>query len=152
MQADKDTLYSGKFRNRILHPQIIGNDVTNHPSINILVIMIYTHTIGRIGKDCQVIIGTHGTFMAVDIAVDDYSKGENITTWVRVRRQWTDRQGESHTQISINADSIAFVNAGKKDEQDTEPKKGAKKGASANKKTPEPPKDAPEPNEKDMPF
>ena len=28
--------------------------------------------------------------------------------------QWTDRQGESHTQISINADSIAFVNAGKK--------------------------------------
>ena len=47
--------------------------------------MIYTHTIGRIGKDCQVITGTHGTFMAVDIAVDDYSKGQNITTWVRVR-------------------------------------------------------------------
>ena len=36
--------------------------------------MIYTHTIGRIGaKDCRVITGTHGTFMAVDIAVDDYS-------------------------------------------------------------------------------
>ena len=33
--------------------------------------MIYTHTIGRIGKDCQVITGTHGTFMAVDIAVDE---------------------------------------------------------------------------------
>lgn len=47
--------------------------------------MLYTHTIGRIGKDCQVITGTHGTFMAVDIAVDDYSKGQNITTWVRVR-------------------------------------------------------------------
>ena len=32
--------------------------------------MIYTHTIGRIGaKDCRVITGTHGTFMAVDIAV-----------------------------------------------------------------------------------
>ena len=28
--------------------------------------MIYTHTIGRIGaKDCRVITGTHGTFMAV---------------------------------------------------------------------------------------
>ena len=39
--------------------------------------MIYTHTIGRIGaKDCRVITGTHGTFMAVDIAVDDYSKGK----------------------------------------------------------------------------
>lgn len=47
--------------------------------------MIYTHTIGRIGKDCRVITGTHGTFMSVDIAVDDYSKGQNITTWVRVR-------------------------------------------------------------------
>lgn len=45
--------------------------------------MIYTHTIGRIGaKDCRVITGTHGTFMAVDIAVDDYSKGKQITTWV----------------------------------------------------------------------
>ena len=41
-----------------------------------------------------------------------------------------DRQGESHTQISINADSIAFVNAGKKEEQNDNPKKAAKKGAS----------------------
>ena len=47
--------------------------------------MIYTHTIGRIGKDCQTITGAHGTFIAVDMAVDDYSKGQNITTWVRVR-------------------------------------------------------------------
>ena len=147
--------------------------------------MIYTHTIGRIGKDCQVITGTHGTFMAVDIAVDDYSKGQNITTWVRVcssrenhirlaeyltkgrlilvegtisTSQWKDRQGESHTQISINADSIAFVNAGKREEQEAEPRKqeaeprtAAKKGAKA-KSTPQPPKDAPEPDEKDMPF
>ena len=47
--------------------------------------MLYTHTIGRIGKDCKVITGVHGTFMAVDIAVDDYSRGQNVTTWVRVR-------------------------------------------------------------------
>ena len=141
--------------------------------------MIYTHTIGRIGKDCQVITGTHGTFMAVDIAVDDYSKGQNITTWVRVRSsrenhvrlaeyltkgrlilvegtittsQWTDRQGESHVQISINADSIAFVNAGKKDEQAESPKQAVKKGAKAKKNTPTPPADAPEPDEKDLPF
>lgn len=118
-------------------------------------IMLYTHTIGRIGKDCQVITGTHGIFMAVDIALDDYSRGQNITTWVRVRSsrenhvrlaeylikgrlilvegtistsRWKDRQGESHTQISINADSIAFVNAGKKEEQNADPKKAAKKG------------------------
>ena len=131
--------------------------------------MIYTHTIGRIGKDCKTITGSHGTFIAVDMAVDDYSKGQNITTWVRVRssRENHVRLAEyltkgrlilvegtistSHTQISINADSIAFVNAGKKDEQDTDPKKAAKKGAKA-KNTPQPPQDAPEPDEKDLPF
>ena len=58
--------------------------------------MLYTHTIGRIGKDCQVITGTHGTFMAVDIAVDDYSKGQNITTWVRVRSSISWRELSLH--------------------------------------------------------
>ena len=140
--------------------------------------MIYTHTIDRIGNDCQTITGAHGTFIAVDMAVDDYSKGQNITTWVRVRSSrenhirlaeyltkgrlilvegtisnslWTDRQGESHIQVSINADSIAFVNAGKRDEQEGNPKQAAKKGAKA-KNTPKPPMDAPEPDEKDLPF
>ena len=47
--------------------------------------MLYVHTIGRIGKDCQVITGAHGSFIAFDIAVDDYSHGNSITTWVRVR-------------------------------------------------------------------
>ena len=140
--------------------------------------------------------------MAVDIAVDDYSEGQNITTWVMVRSsrenhvhlaeyltmgrlilvegtistsQWTDRQGESHVQISINADSIAFVNgrsseshpslledgrvvtdegianAGKKEEQHANPKKAAKKGAKA-KNTPTPPADAPEAKAEDLPF
>ena len=130
--------------------------------------MIYTHTIGRIGKDCQVITGTHGTFMAVDIAVDEVRVRSSRENHVRLAEyltkgrlilvegtistsQWTDRQGESHTQISINADSIAFVNAGKKDEQNADPKKAAKKGAKA-KNTPQPPQDAPAPDEKDMPF
>ena len=80
--------------------------------------------------------------MAVDIAVDDYSKSKNITTWVRVKSSkenhirlaeyltkgrmvlvegtltssiWADRGGENHIQHSIIADSIAFVNAGKRD-------------------------------------
>lgn len=99
--------------------------------------MIYIHTIGRIGKDCNVITGTYGTFMVVDIALDDYCKGKNITTWVRVKSSkenhirlvehltkgrmvlvegtltsviWIDRNGENHIQHSIIADSIAFVN------------------------------------------
>ena len=64
--------------------------------------MIYTHTIGRIGaKDCRVITGTHGTFMAVDIAVDDYSKGKQITTWVRVKSSKENRrQAESNAKLA----------------------------------------------------
>ena len=64
--------------------------------------MLYTHTIGRIGKDCQVITGTHGTFMAVDIAVDDYSKGQNITTWVRVRSS-----RENHVRLAETKETAA---------------------------------------------
>jgi len=104
--------------------------------------MIHTHTIGRIGKDCRVITGTHGSFMAMDIAVDDYSKGQNVTTWVRVKSSrenhirlaeyltkgrlvlvdgtlsaslWEDRNGNSQTQLTITTDSIAFIGAGKRD-------------------------------------
>ena len=42
--------------------------------------MLYIHTIGRIGKDCQVIEGTHGSFIAFDMAVDDFSHGNAVTT------------------------------------------------------------------------
>ena len=67
--------------------------------------MIYTHTIGRIGKDCKSITGAHGTFITVDMAVDDYSKGQNITTWVRVRSS-----RENHIRFlntSLRADSFS---------------------------------------------
>lgn len=104
--------------------------------------MLHVHTIGRIGKDSRVITGAHGSFMAMDIAVDDYSKGQNVTTWVRVRSSkenhvrlaeyltkgrlilvdgtlsaslWEDRNGDSRTQLTITADSIAFIGAGKRD-------------------------------------
>ena len=105
--------------------------------------MLHVHTIGRIGKDCQVISGAHGSFMAMDIAVDDYSKGQNITTWIRVRSNkdnhirlseyltkgrlilvdgtlssslWKDKNGESQIQLSITAESIAFINTGKRED------------------------------------
>ncbi len=55
-------------------------------------------------------------------------------------------------QIAINADSIAFVNAGKKDEQTADPKKAAKKGVKAKKNDAQPPKDAPEAKADDLPF
>ncbi|MFS6554262.1 single-stranded DNA-binding protein, partial [Parabacteroides distasonis] len=120
----------------------------------------------------------HGTFMAVDIAVDDYSKGKQITTWVRVKSSkenhirlaeyltkgrmvlvegtltssiWTDRNGENHIQHSIIADSIAFVNAGKKDATDT-PATKARKAAKAEGEAPVPPADAPQDKSEDLPF
>jgi len=104
--------------------------------------MIFTHAIGRIGKDAEVINGNKGSFVSVNIAVDDYFKGQNTTTWVRVRSSrnnhvnlakhltkgrmvlvegtlgtptiWQDKSGEEHVQLYINADSIQFVSAGRK--------------------------------------
>jgi len=115
--------------------------------------MIYTHTIGRIGRDCQTINGSHGTFIAVNIAVDDYANGESITTWVRVKSSkenhlrlaqyltkgrlilvegtlsssiWTDKDGENHVQLSIAADSIDFVTSGKRNASDSIEEKAKK--------------------------
>jgi len=140
--------------------------------------MIYTHTIGRIGKDCRVITGSHGTFMALDIAVDDYSGGKNITTWVRVKSGkdnhvrlakyltkgrmvlvegtlfssvWTDRNSESHVQLGIVTDSIAFVQTGKRDASDA-PAAQAKKAVRAEEQTAAPPADAPQDKDEDLPF
>lgn len=56
-----------------------------------------------------------------------------------------EKNGEGNNRVS------AFVNAGKKDEQNADPKKAAKKGAKA-KGTAQPPQDAPAPDEKDLPF
>lgn len=116
--------------------------------------------------------------MAVDIAVDDYSKGKNITTWVRVKSSrenhirlaeyltkgrmvlvegtltssiWADRNGENHIQHSIIADSIAFVNAGKKEATDSTTAQ-ARKAAKAEGNAPEPPADAPQDKGEDLPF
>ena len=141
--------------------------------------MIYTHTIGRIGaKDCRVITGTHGTFMAVDIAVDDYSKGKQITTWVRVKSSkenhirlaeyltkgrmvlvegtltssiWTDRNGENHIQHSIIADSIAFVNAREEGCNRHTCNKGTQ-GSQGRGRGSVPPADAPQDKSEDLPF
>ena len=109
--------------------------------------MMYIHTIGRIGKDAQVIEGKNGKFLSMDIAVDDFNKGENITTWVRIRSSknnhiklakyltkgriilvegtlaqpqiWTDKSNVQRVQLSITADSVQFVNTGKKRDGET---------------------------------
>jgi len=106
--------------------------------------MIYTHFIGRIGKDAKVINGSKGDFISMDIAVSDYFKGQETTTWIRIRSNhhtnlaqwlikgklilvegtlskptiWTDKNGEEHVQLSVIADNIHFVNARKKKNAD----------------------------------
>lgn len=132
--------------------------------------MMYIHTIGRIGKDAQVIEGKNGKFLSMDIAVDDFNKGENITTWVRIRSSknnhvnlakyltkgriilvegtlaqpqiWTDKTGVQRVQLSITADSVQFVNTGKK--KDGEPVKA--------ESVPEQASPAPADKEEDLPF
>ena len=47
--------------------------------------MIYTHFIGRVGKDAKIINGKNGDFLSMDVAVSDYFKGQETTTWIRVR-------------------------------------------------------------------
>ena len=104
--------------------------------------MLYVHTIGRIGKDCEVITGAHGSFIAFDIAVDDYAQGKSTTTWVRVRSKeekhiklseyltkgrlvliegrlsaslWKDKDENCQIQFSITADALEFINTGKRE-------------------------------------
>lgn len=48
-------------------------------------IVIHTHVIGRVGKDAEVKNGKNGDFVFTGIAVDDYAKGEQKTTWIRVK-------------------------------------------------------------------
>lgn len=111
--------------------------------------MIYTHFVGRIGKDAQVVTGTHGSFLSFDIAVDNFEKGQKITTWIRVRSNnaahinlaqwltkgkllivegtlnnptiWTDKNGSQNVQLSIKADNMNFITVGKKNEENSQP-------------------------------
>lgn len=128
-----------------------------------------------IGKDCQVISGVHGSFMAMDIAVDDYSRGQNTTTWIRVRSNkdnhihlseyltkgrlilvdgtlssslWKDKNGESQIQLSITAESIAFINTGKREDAAA----GADNDVNGADSVPVPPADFPQDEKEDLPF
>lgn len=137
--------------------------------------MLYVHTIGRIGKDCQVITGAHGSFIAFDIAVDDYSHGNNVTTWVRVRSKkenhirlseyltkgrllliegtlsaslWKDKNEDYQVQLSITADALQFINTGKREGAAAE----AGNPADAADDVPVPPADASQNDKDDLPF
>lgn len=140
--------------------------------------MLHVHTIGRIGKDCQVINGAHGSFIAFDIAVDDYSHGNNITTWVRVRSKkenhirlseyltkgrllliegtlsaslWKDKEENYQIQLSITADTLQFINTGKR-ENATSEVANLTDAADVADDAPTPPNDMPQADKEDLPF
>lgn len=145
--------------------------------------MMYIHFIGRIGKDgAKVINGSNGQFLSVDMATDIYTKGENKTLWIRVRSNrenhiklaeyltkgrlilvegsllepsiWNDKGGVAHAQLSMIADSINFVSAGQKKNEDSVDKK-RKTGnvkLEAPSKVDENPFETPADEPKDAPF
>ena len=118
--------------------------------------MLYIHTIGRIGKDCQVIEGTHGSFIAFDMAVDDFSHGNAVTTWVRVRSN-----KENHIRLSeyLTKGRMVLV-GGTLSTSLWKDKNGKREGttseadgqAAAADNAPVPPADMPQDGEEDLPF
>ena len=119
--------------------------------------------------------GTHGSFIAFDIAVEDYAHGNSVTTWVRVRSKrenhirlseyltkgrllliegtlsaslWKDKDENCQIQLSITADTLEFINTGKREgaTSDTGNATDAAEGVS------DPPADAPQDDKDDLPF
>ena len=103
--------------------------------------MIYSNFTGRVAKKAKVIDGVNGQFLSMDLAVNDYSKGEEVTQWVRVQSsdpahlklaeyftkgriltiqgiskidQWEGKDGTPHAQLRVHAKTIDFLNIGKK--------------------------------------
>lgn len=139
-------------------------------------VMLYTHFIGRIGKDAKVINGTNGDFISVDIAVSDFFKGQETTTWIRLRSNrhinlakwltkgkmilvegtlskptiWTDKNGQEHVQLSVVADNIHFVNVGKK--RDADEHATPQETTKAGKPKDDDPLPVPADNKEDVPF
>lgn len=139
--------------------------------------MFFCHFVGRVGKDAQVISGTHGDFLTMDVAEDFYSKGETKTRWIRVRSSeprliknvqyytkgkplliegtlmdptiWTDKNEQPHIQLIVSAHSINFINSGKKREDGDTNQAAAPEAAKENMPFEAP---APADNADDLPF
>lgn len=143
--------------------------------------MLYTHFIGRIGKNgAKVIDGKNGSFISMDVATDTYAKGENKTMWIRVRSskpnhiklskwltkgrlilvqgtqledsRWSDQDGTIHSQHVIIADSIDFIRAGRKKDENTEQPIAPEAVAIESVQEPEAPFPAPSDDPEDLPF
>ena len=110
----------------------------------------------------------------MDLAVNDYSKGEEVTQWVRVQSsdpahlklveyftkgriltihgnikidQWEGKDGTPHAQLRVHAKNIDFLNIGKKQEG-----AGIAANATTDTNVPDAPTDTPKEKKDDLPF
>ena len=136
--------------------------------------MIYSNFTGRVAKKARVIDGVNGQFLSMDMAVNDYSKGEETTQWVRVQSsdpahlklveyftkgriltihgnikidQWEGKDGTPHAQLRVHAKNIDFLNIGKKQEG-----AGIAANAATDTNVPDAPTDTPKEKKDDLPF
>ena len=136
--------------------------------------MIYSNFTGRVAKKAKVIDGVNGQFLSMDMAVNDYSKGEETTQWVRVQSsdpahlklveyftkgriltiqgnvkidQWEGKDGTPHAQLRVHAKNIDFLNIGKKQEG-----AGVAANAATDTNVPDAPTDTPKEKKDDLPF
>ena len=136
--------------------------------------MIYSNFTGRVAKDAKIVDGVNGQFLSMDLAVNDFSKGEEVTQWVRVQTsdpahiklvqyftkgkiltihgnikidQWEGKDGTPRAQLRVHAKNIDFLNIGKEQE-------GASIAANAATDTnvPDAPTDTPKEKKDDLPF
>ena len=128
--------------------------------------MIYSNFTGRVAKKAKLIDGVNGQFLSMDMAVNDYSKGEEVTQWVRVQSsdpahlklaefftkgriltiqgiskidQWEGKDGTPH--------AIDFLNIGKKQDGTN-----AAANAATDSNVPDAPTDTPKEKKDDLPF
>ena len=136
--------------------------------------MIYSNFTGRVAKKAKLIDGVNGQFLSMDMAVNDYSKGEEVTQWVRVQSsdpahlklaefftkgriltiqgiskidQWEGKDGTPHAQLRVHAKYIDFLNIGKKQEG-----ANATANAATDTNVPDAPTDTPKEKKDDLPF
>ena len=136
--------------------------------------MIYSDFTGRVAKNAKLIDGVNGQFLSMDMAVNDFSKGEEVTQWVRVQTsdpahlklaeyftkgrilaihgntkidQWEGKDGNSHAQLRVHAKTIDFLNIGKKQQGDN-----IAANAATDSNVPDAPTDTPKEKKDDLPF
>ena len=110
--------------------------------------MITTIFTARIGRDAQVVNGKNGSFMSMDVVVNERVNGQEKATWVRVTssksnhvnlakfltkgkvitiignassRAWKDKEDNAQSQLKLSASNIEFLNFGKRKVESEQP-------------------------------